>query len=72
MSQPRDAMSISSSVSSSSLVSDELNDVTYKTVDKGPKKVNQYILGEILGEGIFDLFRNQIFFRELRKSTRSN
>ena len=27
-------------------------DVTYQTVDKGPKKINQYILGEKLGQGI--------------------
>ncbi len=28
-----------------------MNDVTYKTQDKGPKKIKQYVLGEILGEG---------------------
>lgn len=26
--------------------------VTYGTLDKGPKRVRQYVLGEILGEGI--------------------
>ena len=38
-------------VSNSSMHSDEMNEVTYKTQDKGPKKINQYVLGEILGEG---------------------
>jgi hypothetical protein len=39
------------SASNSSLYSDDLNEVTYKTQDKGPKKIQQYVLGEILGEG---------------------
>lgn len=44
---------IPNSPSNGSLTGAEgLNEVTYKTLDKGPKKINQYILGEILGEGM--------------------
>lgn len=50
------------SASNSSLYSDELNEVTYKTQDKGPKKINQYVLGEILGEGLSSIYMLCIYF----------
>ncbi|KAL0488346.1 serine/threonine-protein kinase Stk [Acrasis kona] len=58
---------IPNSTSNSSIASDELNEVTYKTVDKGPKKVNQYVLGEILGEGSYAKVREAIDSNSLKR-----
>jgi len=58
---------IQHSTSSTSLADDELNEVTYKTVDKGPKKVKQYILGEILGEGSYAKVREAIDSETLKR-----
>ena len=40
-------------LSSTSIASDDLNEITYGQRQKASKQVKQYILGEVLGEGRF-------------------
>jgi serine/threonine-protein kinase 11 len=48
-------------------------DVTYQTVDKGPKKINQYILGEKLGQGTNIFTTNSIgSYAKVREAIDSN
>jgi serine/threonine protein kinase len=42
-------------------------DVTYQAVDKGPKCINQYVLGEVLGKGSYAKVREAIDSMTLKR-----
>ncbi|KAL9649881.1 hypothetical protein ABK040_011354 [Willaertia magna] len=54
-------------LSSTSIASDDLNEITYGQRQKPAKQVKQYILGEILGEGAYGKVREAIDSNSLKR-----